>query len=48
VGSAKRSLPRDVRSFIAAFDRNGSGKPVDPGSLVDGGIEDDKGCLVSA
>ena len=41
--------PRAVRSFISAFDRQGltQGKAVsDPGKLVDGGIDDDKGCLV--
>ena len=47
-GMVRRSLPRDVRSFIAAFDQSASRKAVDPGSLVDGGIEDDKGCLVPA
>lgn len=46
-GSARRRLPRDVRAFVAAFDRSGRGGAVDPGSLVQGGIEDDKGCLVS-
>ena len=47
-GSARRRLPRHVRAFVAAFDESEGGGPVDPGSLVRGGIEDDKGCLVPA
>lgn len=45
--SSFRALPRDVIRFVAAFDQEGGREQVDPGTLVDGGIEDDKGCLVS-
>ncbi len=45
--SGARPLPPDVLRFISAFDRRRGRGLVDPGSLVQGGIEDDKGCLVS-
>jgi len=47
LGSTMRRMSREVRSFVAEFDRN-HGSAVDPGALVEGGIEDDKGCLVLA
>jgi hypothetical protein len=44
-----RRLSRDVLRFVQAFDRRSSATgAVEPGALVDGGIEDDKGCLVGA
>ena len=47
-GSTVRELPGEVRQFIQSFDRSGRRESVDPGTLVDGGIEDDKGSLVLA
>ncbi|HLU37785.1 MAG TPA: hypothetical protein VK081_00265 [Planctomycetota bacterium] len=41
-------LPREVAAFVRAFDRESVAPESDPGTLVDGGIEDDKGCLVPA
>lgn len=44
----QRASP-EVRSFIRAFDaagRRGVETPVDPCALVEGGVDDDKGCLV--
>lgn len=46
--AARRSSHRSATAGDARRDTLvlASGKAVDPGSLVDGGIEDDKGCLV--
>ena len=42
-------LPADVFAFVASFDAGGfRGRELDPADLVQGGIEDDKGCLVPA
>lgn len=45
-----RKLPSDVLAFVASFDAGGwpRGGELDPADLVNGGIEDDKGCLVPA
>ena len=42
-------LPGEVSTFVMAFDSEGihRGQRCDPAKLVDGGIDDDKGCLVS-
>ena len=42
-------LPAEVARFVQTFDREAHLAHVsDPGRLVKGGIEDDKGCLVPA
>jgi len=45
----QRRLPPEVRKFVAAFDRGArrGAAALDPALLVEGGIDDDKGCLVS-
>jgi len=48
VVSAQKLPSKGVFRFVEAFDQKSNTRPVDPGSLVDGGIEDDKGCLVPA
>jgi hypothetical protein len=42
-GTTRRELPRAVRRFVREFDSNEQG---DAAALVEGGTEDDKGCLV--
>jgi hypothetical protein len=37
-----------VARFVGAFDFEGSVRGGDPAVLVEGGIDDDKGCLVPA
>ena len=47
-GLPTRLLPEPVRCFVRTFDFEGSLRGGDPAVLVDGGIDDDKGCLVPA
>jgi hypothetical protein len=47
-GQPPRVLPPEVARFVACFDSEGSLRGGDPAVLVDGGIDDDKGCLVPA
>lgn len=45
-----QALPREVLAFVASFDAGVLRRraELDPADLVEGGIEDDKGCLVPA
>jgi hypothetical protein len=47
-GHAARLLPGPVFQFVCEFDFEGSVHGGDPAALVDGGIDDEKGCLVPA